>query len=430
MYGGKSASHIEYECCHLVTSANHTYSTIVYNTSCGGMATGTCICGYSLSEVPTIKLYSRTDATCISPRKEVHEQTFPTFGKRLCNEHSVGELNPYNHPNGGIIEYGGTKKSCEQYACCKVVTKSAHTYGSPSYTYQNNGAKAIGAATCYCSYTYEQVVSGKNQALVAEATCSTSKKVSYDYAFSSPFSEFNKVHEIGSPAPHNYKYDDYWETIADSELGGGNHKWVRVTAVCTMCSISYTEQVENIQIPNGWFDGLQDPCSNSTRTEWFAYSWMFTKTDNKGNAIFTKNWRCYTDADGICNSNSHRLKYIPGHSIIDVSSDWEPIGPVAQTWDCDYGTMAFHCAVCKEYVYYYGTKLSSSDSGYNTAYRYFMNNYRVGNEDFCVFYLKLKDKNVSFFSYDNSMPIMAKYRLYYDRNTGKMYMACDGHPGR
>ena len=74
------------------------------------------------------------------------------------NTFTSGSVNPNNHTGSEV--YGGTTASHTEYSCCGKVTSSTHTFGTPSYTWNQTDnvstTTCTGSATCSCSYEKEK----------------------------------------------------------------------------------------------------------------------------------------------------------------------------------------------------------------------------------------------------------------------------------
>jgi hypothetical protein len=237
---------------------------------------------------------------------------------------------------------------------------------------------------------------------------------------SSPFSSHTKRHE-GQVLDHDYSFSSRWENAFESELGGGNHRWVRVTATCSRCKKTYVEQVNTHPIPNGLADALQDPCTNSNRVEYFAWDDDFTTYDDHGNFVFTQQeWWCSRHALTAHAANSHREDYIPGHSLQNYNS--HVITPdFSLTVNCSYVTLNYKCYCCGLQAAYHGAKVTSSN-----ILNYYKNVY--GNKNYCIYELRLNgNDSLSMFVIEPLHSSVKPYRFYMETSSGKAYIACAGH---
>lgn len=100
------------------------------------------------------------------------------------NTFTSGDVNPNNHTGSEV--YGGTADSHTEYNCCGKITSSTHTFGSPSYTWNQTDdvdtTSCVGSATCSCTYKKEKdgTVSINNY---YAGTCQDQEKWDYKAVF-------------------------------------------------------------------------------------------------------------------------------------------------------------------------------------------------------------------------------------------------------
>lgn len=428
--GGTAAIHEKRECCNQITSNAHSFKAsdggkVVYGTTCGAPATGTCSCGYQKTETPTLYSYIDEPANCVSRRKLQHRLVFASFPQTYCTVHYEGSINPSNHKNS-TKEFGGTKSAHLVWTCCGAIYSSTHSYSSVSYSYASNYTSATGTATCTCNYVNSSTVSG-NPSVIQFVSCTRPERTRYTYDFSSPFTDHSQTIDTKAKLPHSYEYADTWKTGDWGDELFRNHEWVKLQATCSVCALSYTETVTCRQVPNGWFDFAINPCTGTNRIEYFVYPEMTKTFDDQGRRVFNQKWRCYTDCEGTnpCAAFSHRLSTgAVGHSIQSFET-YKPIGSVSQYANCSSAGLAYTCALCKEQVTYIGEKISTGDA-WQRAMQHFRTNYRT--VQYCIYKLNLSSSpSISMYSIWETHSSVYDYHLFYDPPTGATYMSCNGH---
>lgn len=430
-FAGTAEAHEYRPCCGVITSVAHSFlakdgGKVTYSTQCAGEATGVCKCGYVKKELPS-RVIATTDipANCLERHTLQHRLEFSTFPSTYCTVHYEGSTNPNRH-KVTTTTWGGQPSVHTKYTCCGATYSSRHDYVVQPYSYSNNYQVATGTAICECGYKKQETVTGSGS-IIQYVSCTRPEQTRYTYDFSSPFTDHSQNANTKSRLPHTYEYADTWKTGDWGSEFLSNHEWVTLKATCSGCALSYTETVTCRQVPNGWFDFINNPCTGTNRIEYFVYPEMTRTFDDQGHRVFTTKWRCYTDCEftNPCALLSHRIGTgAVGHSIQSFET-YQPIASISQYATCTSAGLAFTCALCKEQVTYIGEKISSGDA-WQRAMLHFRTNYRTAQ--YCIYKLNLSSSpSISMYSIWETHSSVYDYHLFYDPETGTTYMSCNGH---